>query len=284
MNKKDSSANISAVGDISFSGFHHKFPSGDVFQQVRNYLQSPYLVVGNLECPLVDQGVPVPGKCTLKGNPGWADILKEHNIRLVSLANNHMMDFGEQGLVSTISSLDACGIKYAGAGSNRTEACSPVYLKIKGLTIAFLARSSVIVSSPCYAGADTAGIAFFDLNETISSINKCKESSDIVIVSLHWGLEEYTYPTPFQVEQAKHLVCSGADVVLGHHPHILQGIQRISGGMVAYSLGNFLFDDFQWHRQGGGKDGNIHMTLTEENKKGMILNLSFQKDKGIEIS
>lgn len=273
---------ISAVGDISFAGIRHEYPSQDVFNQVSLLLRASDLVMGNLESPLLDQGVSVPDKCTLKGATGWADILKNNNIRLVTLANNHIMDFGDPGLFSTIRSLDNCGIIHAGAGINRAGACAAQYISIRGMKLAFLARSSVIVSSRCYAGEDSPGIAYFDLDETVSSIRNCKDSSDLVIVSLHWGLEEYLYPTPCQMEQAERLIRSGADIIIGHHPHVLQGIQRIGRGLVAYSLGNFLFHDFHWHRTVNGENNNIFMNLSENNKKGMILRISCQKDRDLE--
>lgn len=266
---------ISAVGDISFEGKLATKPDITVFSEVNRIMSTCDLGIANLENPLTTQCKRIIGKCTLRGDPGWAAILRESGINVVSLANNHLMDYGPEGLFDTIEALVSAGIKYVGAGINIEDACAPIFVKIKRLNVAFLARSSVTVTSHVNAGPSTPGVAFLDTNQLKVCISQCRRDADLVIVLLHWGMEEYTYPTPAQIDLARQLILTGADVILGHHPHVLQGMHRIENGQVAYSLGNFMFDDFSWNTGGEGKD--IMLTLSELNRKGMILNMSWDK-------
>lgn len=271
---------ISAVGDISFEGSMAERPDIGIFSNVRRYIQPCDFFTANLENPLTTRGKRAAGKCTLRGDPGWAAVLKEAGINLVSLANNHMMDYGPEGLIETMYALDAAGIKHVGAGMNQQEACAPLCIMVKGRNIIFLARSAVMVASPSYAGPSTPGVAYLDVDELKHSIARSRKSADLVMVFLHWGVEEYEYPTPAQTDLARQIIFAGADVIIGHHPHVLQGMHRIQNKLVAYSLGNFLFDDFLWNGgQGAGKD--MMFTLSESNRKGIILQMTWSGD-GIE--
>jgi len=238
--------NIVAVGDISFRGNREDHPSVDIFRQVTSILKSGDVVIANLESPLVDNSTPVQGKCTLRGTVGWAKIIKEAGIQFVSLANNHMMDYGVEGLKSTIKACKEAGLSYAGAGNNIDEACKPVYIDIKGKQIAILSRTSVIVHSPSCATKTTPGVAFLNIDETLEAISNCRREADLVVLSIHWGLENYLYPSKEQRMLAKQFVEAGAGLIIGHHPHVLQGIEQIGTALVIYSLGNFLFDEFDW--------------------------------------
>ena len=271
-----------AVGDISFYGRNCDNPRKDVFSSVKHFFRSADLIVCNLENPLTGIGSPTPGKCTLRGAPDWAVLMKEAGINLVSLANNHMMDYGAEGLYDTICALDLSGIRHVGAGENKEEACAPVFVSAGEMSIAFLARSSVIVSSQSYAGHSTPGVAFLEPDELIHNIKICKKKADLVVVLLHWGLEDYAYPTPAQKSIARQLVEAGADAILGHHPHVLQGIQRINESVIAYSLGNFLFDDFMWKPCEGYNE--MMFTLSVSNRRGMILQMSWNETKNLECS
>ncbi|OPY66953.1 MAG: Capsule biosynthesis protein CapA [Syntrophorhabdus sp. PtaU1.Bin002] len=273
---------ISAVGDVSLEGNLRDMPTTQVFSRLVATLDAADLVVANLESPLTLSGNPQLGKCTLRGDPGWAMVLKKVGIKLVSLANNHMMDYGFEGLFDTIRALDSAEIMHLGAGRNIDEACSPLFVTKKGKRIAFLARSSVIVSSSSYAGPTTPGVAFLETEELVDNIKRCKKRADLVIVLLHWGLEEYAYPTPSQLEVARRLVDSGADAIIGHHPHVLQGIQRIGKGFVAYSLGNFLFNDFEWRMtKENGEIATTYLALSEHKRKGIMLSLEINENASI---
>jgi len=270
-----STVSIAAVGDISFTGPNTECPSLSVLSEVIPVLKDCNIVVGNLESPLVTDAEPIPGKCTLHGDPRWAEVLRAAGIILVSLANNHMMDFGEAGLFSTMRALDSAGINYVGAGKNSDEACASLLFSAEGRNIAFLARTSVIVTSPSYAEAETPGVAFLDIEETKEKIGICKSRADIVVLLIHWGLEEYSYPSPRQLSIARELISAGADIIIGHHPHVLQGLENIDGRLVAYSLGNFLFNNIEWcfvDKEGDRQERVVR--LSEDNREGGILKVT----------
>jgi poly-gamma-glutamate synthesis protein (capsule biosynthesis protein) len=268
--------NLCAAGDVSFQGRFSDKPSMDCFSSVAGLFSMSDLTIANLENPLIDEGMPVPDKCTLRGSVKWASVLKDSGINVVSLANNHMMDFGEDGLFSTMKALDDAGVKYVGAGRTADEANAPILLEINGMRLAVFARTSVIVASPSYAEKDKAGVAFLDFEKTRMMIGEYKEKTDVIILCIHWGLEDYSYPTPDQKKQAEAFINDGVDLVLGHHPHVVQGIERINKGLVSYSSGNFLFDEFYWTYT--NRDGDIQdtfSTLSAENRKGMILTIDY---------
>lgn len=271
---------IKAVGDIAFAGRLADQPDLAVLAAIRPQLQDAHLVIGNLECPLLENGQPQMGKCCLKGSSGWAPILKDTGFHIVSLANNHLMDFGPEGLRQTMAILDQTGIAHLGAGENEFSARAPLFLEKNGQRIALLARSSVEVRSPCYATADMAGIAWLEEEELCASIRLCQEKADLVILLIHWGMEHYSYPSPRQRTLAKKIVEAGADLLIGHHPHVLQGSEIIGNGLAAYSLGNFLFDSLTWSLPlPSGETKRLTVPLSPESRQGIILEIDWEKGK-----
>jgi len=270
---------IAAAGDLSFQGTIADSPKTECFSPSYPFFNKADLVIGNLENPLIDCGKPVSNKCVLRGNTGWAEILKKSGVHIVSLANNHMMDFGPDGLQSTMSALGNAGVRFVGAGNNIQEACSPLFYETDGKKLAILARTLVIVASRSYAEEHHPGVAFFDKEETCRSISECRKKADFVILLMHWGIEHYAYPSPIQRQLAKDLIAAGADLILGHHPHVLQGVERIGKGLVFYSLGNFVFDDIPWSFT--GRDGVLHHTvakLKEADRKSVLAQIALDGD------
>ena len=275
---------LSAVGDLSFQGEHADRPSMDVFAPVVPIFRKSDIALANLENPLFSGGTPVRGKCTLRGSPGWAEVLRDAGINLVTLANNHIMDYGEEGLFSTTRSLEASGIAYVGAGRNKEEACKAMLFELKEGRVAFLARSSVVVSSACYSTETRPGAAFFDVEETRDRVKRCKEEADIVVLLIHWGLEEYLYPSMEQRSLAAKLIDAGADLILGHHPHVLQGMERISNRPVIYSLGNFLFDEFEWTlNTTSGEEKKYFSSLSSKNRESVLLQVTWEGSETIRV-
>ena len=263
---------ISSVGDISFQGRFSDSPTPKIFGQAAEIFKASDLAIGNLEGPLLEKGNAAAGKCVLRGTTGWAAVLREVGFDVVSLANNHIMDYGVDGLIETITSLKHAGLKYVGAGMNKEEAYAPLVLEYNQGKISVIARSSVIVSSPSYAGDRQPGVAFFDPDQTVDTIHQCRRECDFVILVLHWGLEEYIYPTPGQRKLAKVLVDAGADVIFGHHPHVVQGIENLGGALVSYSSGNFVFDEFEWEFSDSfGKPVRLVERLSNLNRLGEIV-------------
>jgi poly-gamma-glutamate synthesis protein (capsule biosynthesis protein) len=284
--KEMTDISLLTVGDISFRGRWEKCPTALPFKALLPHFSSHSFVLANLESPLVlDFTTEVSGKCTLAGDVGWAKILNECGIDLVNLANNHMMDYGESGMFNTLQVLDDAGVLYVGAGRNSAEACSPVVKEISGRKFAFLGRSAVEVSSPCYAGSNNSGVAQLEEAELIDVIGKCREVADTVVVMLHWGLEHYHCPAPQQRALAKKLVAAGADILLGHHPHVLQGEEWIDRALVSYSSGNFLFDEFSWSVVlKDGQERVYQSTMTHSNRQGMMLEVTLGENSRIKTN
>lgn len=275
---------IGAVGDIAFVGKRLERPSEELFKLVQSEFKKCDLIIGNLECPLLYKGKINTEKCTLRGNPEWAHIMKTAGIDYLSLANNHMMDYGIQGLKSTWRSLSDAGILFSGSGNNIEEAVRPEIIEVRGRRIAILAYSSVIVASQCYAKENKPGVAYFEQDEALKQIACLRPHVDFIVLCIHWGIEHYSYPTPKQRGIARILAGAGVDLIIGHHPHTLQGSESIYGSVVVYSLGNFIFDNFEWERI--SPNGSVYYTsinLSENNRIGSIFRVSLGESSVLEM-
>lgn len=197
----------------------------------------------NLECCIAGCGSPVPGKeFCFRGPADSAAGLSSAKVDVVSLANNHCKDYGNEALLETFRHLDENGVAWCGAGADYLEAYSPEVVEAGGKQVAFLAFNG-IVPYGWPATEDTPGCATtWETEEMVCRIKEARETSDYVVVSFHWGIELMTTPTREQMDLAHLAVESGADLVLGHHPHVVQGFETYEGGLIAYSLGNFVFN------------------------------------------
>ncbi|HHW28547.1 MAG TPA: CapA family protein [Syntrophomonadaceae bacterium] len=220
------------------------------FEQMAPYLQSADLTFGNLESPLSLQGTPIPGKgIWLRGDPEAAAALKEAGFDVLSIANNHILDYDSPALLDTMEFLREQGIDPVGAGSNLEEAVQPVIKEVNGYKIAFIAATEMadIFWDYSYprtfeAKEDRPGVQKLDADQLVEAVAALKDDVDLIAVSLHWGTEYSDYPLDVQRETAHRLVDAGAKLVLGHHPHCLQGIEVYKDSLIAYSLGNFIYD------------------------------------------
>lgn len=236
---------IAAVGDLMLGGrvepFLKEFGPDYPFTNVMPFLSRADVVVGNLESSISTRGTAVENKkFTLRAGPIAALALKNAGIRVVSLANNHSMDFGPLALKDTLGVLDQHEILYTGAGMDLDDARSPAVLKVKGKTIAFLSYS-LTFPLEFFASASRPGTAPGYAEFVKSDIEKARPTADLVVVSFHWGAELMTAAKDYQVELGRKAIDWGADLVLGHHPHVLQELEVYQGRLIAYSLGNFVF-------------------------------------------
>ncbi len=224
------------------------------FRRVAAMLQSADLTVGNLECVLSDLGAPARKAYTLRCAEGL-EALRWAGFDVLSLANNHAMDFGAPALLDMIKRLRAAGITTVGAGENLAAARLPAVLLSNGVRIAFLGyvnvpqdgapfyfRNDLTAATPTKAGlawanADSEGVAMIQ-----ADVRAAQALADVVIVLLHAGTEYTRTPNAVQRTLAYAAIEAGAAAVIGAHPHVLQGVQRYKGGIIAYSLGNFAFD------------------------------------------
>lgn len=180
---------------------------------------------------------------TFRADPGRVGILNEMGVDIVSLANNHALDFGPEALLDTFSTLDTAKIAYVGAGENMARAKAPFYFNVGDKTIAFVAASRVVFAMDWYATDTTPGmIGTYDPTLFLESIKEAKENADFVVAYVHWGVERNNYPENYQKVFAKNYIDAGADAVIGCHPHVMQGLEFYKGKPIAYSLGNFWFN------------------------------------------
>jgi poly-gamma-glutamate synthesis protein (capsule biosynthesis protein) len=198
-------------------------------------------VFANLETPIGTEGTPVKDNkpYVFMVSPHYAEPIKKLHLNVVSIANNHIMDYGQEGLTSTIKWLKSNKVQYVGAGDNLEDARKPAIIKRKGIEFIFLAYNER-PPELFFAKKETPGTAYLDIRLITEDIKKYKTKSNIVMVSLHWGLEQTLYPQPYQTELARSIIDAGADCIIGHHPHWIQGIEVYKKKPIFYSFGNLL--------------------------------------------
>jgi poly-gamma-glutamate synthesis protein (capsule biosynthesis protein) len=211
------------------------------FLKIAEELQKADILFGNLEGPISDKGQKVGSIYSFRMDPKTIDGLLFAGFDVLSVANNHMFDYSRKAMEDTFSRLREAGISYAGAGINEAEAYSPIIKNVNGTKIAFLAFTNLGVPS-WEAAADKPGMALFSKDKLEDAIKNAKNRSDLVVVSFHFGDEYKASPTQEQKTIAQLAVDSGADLVVGHHPHVIEPVEEYKGKYIAYSLGNFIFD------------------------------------------
>lgn len=240
---------IAAAGDIMLGGrgapeferFGYDYP----FDKTRTLLEQAHIVFGNLEGPLTHVAhAPVAKKYVYRSPPDKvAPALRNAGFRVLSLANNHAMDQGVEGLKHTIEALDRVGIKHTGAGMNLAEARRPAMLEAQGVRVAFLAYT-LTFPEEFWATHDRPGSPFGHEAHVRADIAAAQQRADIVLVSFHWGQEGKTELRDYQRILGRAAIDAGAGAVLGHHPHVLQGVEHYKDGVILYSLGNFAFGTY----------------------------------------
>lgn len=240
---------LCAVGDIMLGGraegllrqrgYDHPFAA------TAHILSACDVALGNLEGPITERGRPAPDKrFVFRMHPDVAPVLARAGFDVLTLANNHILDYGVEGLVDTLESLARHGLRAHGAGMNLAEARRPALFEVSGLKIGFLAYSNTFPDA-FWARADRPGTAFGDPAHVREDIAALRASGvDAVIVSFHWGRELHDEPRDYQIALAHAAIDAGAAAVIGHHPHVLQGVERYRDGLILYSLGNFAFGSY----------------------------------------
>lgn len=200
----------------------------------------------NHEYSISDRGEPLEGKLyTFRAKPERMGLLKEMGTDLVSLANNHVYDFGKDAMMDTMDLLDQAEIPYVGGGPNSEEARRPVYFVVNGMKIGFVAATNAeIVYYTPKAEADSPGVLeAYDTAEYNQVISDAAKECDYLIAYIHWGPEDTNTYEEYQHNMGAEFLQAGADIVVGGHPHVLQGIEYIDGRPVVYSMGDFWFND-----------------------------------------
>ena len=195
----------------------------------------------NFECPVTTRGRKIRKPYNFRMHPRFLSAFASAGIDVVNLANNHIYDYGKAGLFDTISYLDSVGIRHVGAGRNAGQAHRPVVIHARGRRIALLGY---------YGGGEapkatrrSQGVADRRIEDIQSDVGRIRreKTADYIVVNLHWGVEKAEIPDSDQIEFAHEVIDAGVDLVVGHHPHVLQGIERYKSGVIVYSLGNLVF-------------------------------------------
>lgn len=235
------------AGDVMLDDGPGRFIAlgGDPLAPFASRLRDADYRIANLETPIATVGEPLDSKIySFRAHPRVLPVLKGR-FDALALANNHSGDYGKQAFVETMQHLDSAGLARFGGGLNLTEAHQPLWIHHQGLRIAVLSYNEFKPRS-FEAGANIPGIAWSEDSQVVADIRAARQAgAHLVIPFMHWGWEREPQPTQRQRELAALMVDAGADVVVGGHPHVTQGVEMVKGKLVVYSLGNFVFDGFE---------------------------------------
>ncbi len=249
-------ANICAVGDICLGDHPVRVGQGVSriirdngasfpFQYVKDILSKFDIVMGNMEYALFDYRGPLNlATRQNRGDKEFVSVIKDAGFNVMNMANNHIMQYGEGPFNETLNLLVENGIRVCGLRGEMVERASPLEIKVGGVDIVFLAYSlrprQYFTGVPLYAEGTREGI--------LADIRENRGAGRRIVVSLHWGDEFVMEPSNREVRFARELIDGGATLIVGHHPHVLRGVERYKQGLIAYSLGNFLCD-MTWERR-----------------------------------
>lgn len=285
---------LMAVGDIHIK----RSDPFSIFGGTIDYLHEADVLLGNQEGPTTDRGTPVPGKLEagsiwIRANPASIEAEAKAGFTAVTVANNHMMDYGAEGLEQTLQLLDEYGIGHCGGGPSLREAHAPALIHKNGTRIAMLGYTCVFLPYNFAAAENQPGLAVIrvntayqasqnipyqpgspavtvtipnsdDVRRVEADIQQSRSAADLVVVQFHWGVAGSPDPVGYMKELGRAAVDAGADLVVGNHPHVIQGFEVYKNVLICYSLNNFAFE----FRPGGGPPpfptGGDALILTSE--------------------
>lgn len=248
--EKDDSFEMFFGGDVMLDNsdilthYDNKGIKGILSSFLLNEMLSADMTVINEEFPFSTRGTPMEDKqFTFRVNPSYVNIFKESGVDMASLANNHALDYGTDALTDSFTTLDKAGIFYSGAGNSRERASKPYITKWNNKSIGVLSASRVIPVADWNIDNRSPGLlCTYDSTALVNSIKAAKKQCDFVAVYVHWGVERENMPQEYQQELAKAYINAGADLVIGSHPHVPQGVEYYNGKPIIYSLGNYIFN------------------------------------------
>ena len=234
---------LSAVGDIRLDGpiaAIAKASGDDAPAGAVKALLAADIEFANLETPVTARGEKTPKTWNFRARPRYLRIVKAAGFTVLNIANNHVWDYGRDGFLDTLRSLEKGGWRYVGGGRDRAAAEKVRLFKFDGLTVGILGMTSTHPEQ-AWAGKNKPGVAYSDYSRIAGIVGRAKQDCDVLIVSFHGGTELADDPNEIQKAVAHAAVDAGADLFLGHHPHVLQPVEIYKGKPILYSLGNFLF-------------------------------------------
>lgn len=236
------------AGDVLFANsFKNCYDAGGMEAVVSGELLEQFtqadIAMVNEEFPFSTRGAPMEDKqYTFRADPVYVSALLEMGVDVVSLANNHILDYGTEALEDTFATLDGAGIAYVGAGATKERARELFRVEHGSRTFGFLSASRVIpVESWNVDNVQPGVFTTYDGTALSNAVAEAKRECDFVTVFVHWGVEHEAYPVDYQRSLARQYIDAGADLVIGAHTHCLQGIEFYNGKPIFYSLGNFIF-------------------------------------------
>lgn len=240
---------LAAIGDLLLTSPPGASAPGRGFEALSDELRQLFvgcdLVLANLECTLPGEAL-VATEPRVLASAAQLRGLAAAGINLVTLGNNHAFDAQDEGFERLTALLDATGIAWCGAGLSLAEASRPLLLTLKGLRIAVVAAVDGSSGMYRFAGEASSGVPPLDTDQLCGQIQALRQEVDHVIFAPHWGEERFRFPSPQQIDQARASIDAGATLVLGHHPHVIQGLEFYRQAPIAYSLGNFFANPVYW--------------------------------------
>ena len=247
-NERGENATIIFAGDVLIAEAMEQYYDTEgverlVSEELLAEMKNADICMVNNEFQFSTRGTPMEDKqFTFRTDPKYVQVMLDMGVDIVSLANNHSLDFGTEALQDTFAALDDAGILYAGAGDTKERAEELQIIEVNGLKIGFLAATRVIPVSQWNVEFRQPGLfTAYDDARLVECVEAAKKECDFLTVYIHWGIEREAHPQYYQTATAKNCFDAGADLVIGAHPHVLQGIEFMDGKPVFYSLGNYIF-------------------------------------------
>ncbi len=255
---------------------------GDVFLE-KKYISELELdmFIINLEYPLSKRGIPAKGKINLGSDGAFLKETFGKFPTAVTLANNHIMDFGEDSYLDTVEYLEKNNIAYFGAGTEANNFNNPAIIDFEKMKVALMGYSCPSTHA-VFGNNIQNGSAVIDENRIIKDIQNAQDKADKIVIVLHWGDEFIRYPKPSDVKIARKLIDAGADIIIGHHAHIVQSVEKYRGKHIFYGLGNCIFPDFKLPSfYDGDKFTRVYASKwTKQNRQCLVVDI----DKNFDVS
>ena len=219
--------------------------NGILSEYLEQEMVSADMTVINNECPFSNGGSQHPDKqFTFRVDPKYVSVIQDMGVDVASLANNHALDFGTEALLDSFATFDNAGIPYVGAGETKERAEEAIFIEAGGRTVGVLSASRVIPVVEWNIDTRLPGLfCTYDSTRLVERIKEVEQQCDYVVVFVHWGIERNAYPEEYQHNLAKQYIDAGADLVVGNHSHVPQGIEYYNGVPIVYCLGNYIFNE-----------------------------------------
>lgn len=244
---QNSEIEVLLSGDVSLQSHITELYEADgidgiLSKELNQIMKQADITMVNQEFVFSSRGTAQEKEYTFRAEPHMVQIFQDMGIDIVSLANNHSLDFGKEALEDTFQILSDADIRYVGAGKNLERAKQIEIFEVEGKKIGFLAASRVIPYGSWNAGNTSTGLfTTYSPEALIQEIKSNRDRCDSIIVYVHWGVEKNEFPEEYQKTLARQFIDAGADAVIGSHPHVMQGIEFYHDKPIVYSLGNYIF-------------------------------------------